>query len=155
MQETCDPQQLMETTYFRNVNRVATLQDEVALKDFIIQEQAKIIHHLRAALTEMYKCNRCLKREKYEVLDSDEADEYIYSDSELEVSDPEPEVPDPEVDVSDPEPEVPDPEVDVSDPEPEVPDPEVDVSDPEPEVPDSEVDVSDPEPKGFSFKELL
>ena len=182
-QETCDLQQLMETTYFRNM--VATLQEEVALKDFMIQGQAKIIQHLKAALTEMYECNHHLKREKYQVLDS-EAD--ICSDSEPEVSDPEPEVPDPEVDISDPEPEVPDTEVVVSDPEPEVPDPEpevpnhevvvsdpepevpipepevpdpeVDISDPEPEitdpepeVPDPEVDVSDPEPK-VSFKDL-
>ena len=98
-QETCDLQQLMETTYFRNM--VATLQEEVSLKDFMFREQAKIIQHLKAALTEMYECNRHLKREKYS-----EAD--ICSDSEPEVPDPEPEVPDPEVVLSDSEPEVPD-----------------------------------------------
>ena len=159
----------METTYFRNM--VATLQEEVSLKDFMIQGQAKIIQHLKAALIEMYECNHHLKREKYQVRDS-EAD--ICSDSEPEVpdpevdiSDPEAEVPDTEVVLSDPEPEVPipepevpvpgvdvsDPEPEIPDPEPEVPDPEVDasdpepeVSDPEPEVPDPEVDVSDSEP---------
>ena len=119
---------------------MATLQDEVDLKDYIIREQAKINQHLKAALTEMYEC--------------DKGDEYICSDSEPKISDPEPEVPDTEVVVSDPEaevpvpePEVPDHEVDVSDPEPEVSDPEVDISDPEHEVPDPEVDVSDPEPE--------
>ena len=133
---------------------MATLQDEVDLKDYIIREQAKINQHLKAALTEMYEC--------------DKGDEYICSDSEPKISDPEPEVPDTEVvvsdpeaevpvpeaevpdhkvDVSDPEPEVSDPEVDVSDPEHEVPDPEVDVSDPKTEIPDPEVDVSDPEPE--------
>ena len=125
---------------------MATLQYEVALKDFIIRGQAKIIQHLKAALTEIYECIHHLKREKYQVLDS-EGDEYICSDSEPEISDPEPEVPDPEVDISDPEPEVPDTEVVVSDPEPEVQVPEPKVPDPEPEVPDPEVDVSDPEPE--------
>ena len=82
-EETCDMQQLMETTYFKNM--VVTLQDEVALKDIIVREQANIIQHLKATLTEMYECNHHLKREKYQVLDS-EADEYICSDSEPEVS---------------------------------------------------------------------
>ena len=128
----------METTYFRNM--VATLQEEVSLKDFMLRGQAKIIQHLRAALTEMYECNHHLKREKYS-----EAD--ICSDSEPEVPDPEPEVPDPEPEVPDPEPEVPDPEPEVPDPEPEVPDPEPEVPDPEPEVLDPEPEVPDPEPE--------
>ena len=75
-------------------------------------------------------------------------------DTEVVLSDPEPQVPDPEPEIPDPEPEVHDPEVDAGGPEPEVPDPEVVVSDPEPEipdpepeVPDPEVDVSDPEPE--------
>ena len=67
---------------------MATLQDEVDLKDYIIREQAKINQHLEAALTEMYEC--------------DKGDEYICSDSEPKISDPEPEVPDHEVDISDP-----------------------------------------------------
>ena len=110
-----------------------------------IREQAKTNQHLKAALTELYKCNHHLKREKYQVLDS-EGDESISSDTEHEVPDPEVVVSDPEPEVPDSEPEVLDPEVDVSDPEPEIPDPEPEAPDSEPEVSHLEPEITDPEP---------
>ena len=57
----------------QKMDMVATLQDEAVYKDFMIQEQAKINHYLN--FTDMYECNYHLKRQKYQVLDS-EAEEY-------------------------------------------------------------------------------